>query len=113
MNSYVFGFSEPRKASLLAEDVRQLSEVNIDGVGAALAGNVERESHRASLENAYYEFQTPKHKLLKENISLREDIDRTSMFEEIVGVSSPIRTALFELSRVAPTDATVLITGET
>jgi transcriptional regulator with GAF, ATPase, and Fis domain len=35
------------------------------------------------------------------------------MFEEIVGVSSPIRSALSELSKVAPTEATVLITGET
>src|SRR5262245_37367022 len=113
MNSNVLAFAEPRKASLLTGDVRQLSEVNIDHVGAALAGNVERESHRASLENAYYEFKAPKHKLLRESISLREEIDRTSMFEEIVGVSSPIRSALVELSRVAPTDATVLITGET
>jgi transcriptional regulator with GAF, ATPase, and Fis domain len=74
---------------------------------------VEGESHRASLENAYYEFQAPKQKLLKENVSLREEVDRTSMFEEIIGISSPIRSALFELSKVAPTDATVLITGET
>ncbi len=113
MSSIVLAFSEPSKPSLLAGDVRPLSEVNIDGVGAAVAGMVERESHRASLENAYYEFQAPKHTLLKESISLRKEIDRTSMFEEIVGASSPIRSALFELSRVAPTDATVLITGET
>jgi transcriptional regulator with GAF, ATPase, and Fis domain len=73
---------------------------------------VARESHPA-LEKAYYEIQAPKHELLKENIVLREEIDRTSMFEEIVGVSSPIRSALLELSQVAPTDATVLITGET
>jgi transcriptional regulator with GAF, ATPase, and Fis domain len=68
---------------------------------------------RIYLSAEIYEIQAPKHELLRENIVLREGIDRASMFEEIVGVSSPIRSALSELSKVAPTDATVLITGET
>jgi formate hydrogenlyase transcriptional activator len=49
----------------------------------------------------------------KENIVLREEIDKTSMFEEIVGVSGPLQSVLTDVSRVAPTDSTVLITGET
>jgi formate hydrogenlyase transcriptional activator len=49
----------------------------------------------------------------KENIILREEIDKTSMFEEIVGVSVPLQSVLTDVSRVAPTDSTVLITGET
>jgi len=49
----------------------------------------------------------------KENIVLREEIDKTSMFEEIVGVSAPLQSVLTDVSRVAPTDSTVLITGET
>jgi len=49
----------------------------------------------------------------KENIVLREEIDKTSMFEEIVGVSAPLQSVLTEVSKVAPTDSTVLITGET
>src|SRR5262249_39027109 len=36
-----------------------------------------------------------------------------SMFEEIVGVSPPLRAVLSHVSKVAPTDSTVLITGET
>jgi formate hydrogenlyase transcriptional activator len=48
-----------------------------------------------------------------ENIVLREEIGTTSMFEEIVGVSTPLRSVLSEVSKVAPTDSTVLITGET
>src|SRR5262245_7384449 len=39
--------------------------------------------------------------------------DTTSLFEEIVGVSAPLRSVLTDLARVAPTDSTVLITGET
>jgi transcriptional regulator with GAF, ATPase, and Fis domain len=42
-----------------------------------------------------------------------EAVDKTSMFEEIVGVSTPLRHVLSHVSKVAPTDSTVLITGET
>src|SRR6266850_1725783 len=48
-----------------------------------------------------------------ENVALREEVDRSSMFEEIVGASPPLRTVLSQVSKVAPTDSTVLITGET
>jgi formate hydrogenlyase transcriptional activator len=48
-----------------------------------------------------------------ENVALREDIVRSSMFEEIVGSSEPLRRVLVEVSKVAPTDSTVLVLGET
>jgi len=48
-----------------------------------------------------------------ENLALREDIDRESMFEEIVGSSAALRVVLGQVAKVAPTDATVLILGET
>jgi formate hydrogenlyase transcriptional activator len=48
-----------------------------------------------------------------ENLALREEIDRSSMFEEIVGSSTPLRRVLTLVARVAETDSTVLITGET
>src|SRR5882724_10976007 len=48
-----------------------------------------------------------------ENLVLREEIDRSSMFEEIVGSSEPLRRVLSQVAKVAPTDATVLILGET
>jgi PAS domain S-box-containing protein len=48
-----------------------------------------------------------------ENVALREEVDRSSMFEEIVGTSPPLRTVLSHVSKVAPTDSTVLISGET
>jgi PAS domain S-box-containing protein len=52
-------------------------------------------------------------RLKEENIALREEIDRASMFEEIVGTSPALQTVLSRISKVAPTDSTVLITGET
>jgi formate hydrogenlyase transcriptional activator len=48
-----------------------------------------------------------------ENQALREEIDRSSMFEEIVGSSAPLREVLALVAKVAATDSTVLITGET
>src|SRR5262249_14094733 len=48
-----------------------------------------------------------------ETLALREDIDRTSMFEEIVGSSEALRTVLRHVAQVAPTETTVLILGET
>jgi PAS domain S-box-containing protein len=52
-------------------------------------------------------------RLRRENIALREEIDKTSMFEEIVGASPALRTVLSRISKVAPSDSTVLVTGET
>src|SRR5215510_12653260 len=49
----------------------------------------------------------------QENILLRKEVDRASIVEEIVGASTALRAVLSEVSKVAPTDSTVLITGET
>src|SRR5467141_319576 len=52
-------------------------------------------------------------RLQNENVALREEIDKASMFEEIVGISPALHAVLSRVSKVAPTDSTVLITGET
>ena len=52
-------------------------------------------------------------KLRRENVALREEIDKASMFEEIVGTSAVLKSVLSRISKVAPSDSTVLITGET
>ena len=52
-------------------------------------------------------------RLRGENVVLREEIDKASMFEEVVGASPALKTVLSAVSKVAPTDSTVLITGQT
>jgi formate hydrogenlyase transcriptional activator len=52
-------------------------------------------------------------RLQQENVALREEIDKTSMFEEIIGTSSALAAVLSRVSKVASADSTVLITGET
>ena len=49
----------------------------------------------------------------QENFALREQIDQVFMFEEIVGSSPALKNVLSSIVKVAPTDSTVLITGET
>src|SRR6267142_1614903 len=52
-------------------------------------------------------------RLQQENVALREEIDKTSMFEEIVGGSPALVAVLSQVSKVANSDSTVLIAGET
>lgn len=52
-------------------------------------------------------------RLRNENLVLREEIDRSSMFEEIVGSCKPMRQVVKQVEKVAPSDSTVLILGET
>jgi len=68
---------------------------------------------RTTLEKALEEIQRLKDRLQDENLALREQIDQALMFEEIVGTSPALRAVLSRVSKVAPTDSTVLLTGET
>ncbi|MFZ3333323.1 MAG: sigma 54-interacting transcriptional regulator [Candidatus Acidiferrales bacterium] len=52
-------------------------------------------------------------RLQSENVALREEIDKASMFEEIVGTSPALKSVLSRISKVARSDSTVLIVGET
>jgi len=52
-------------------------------------------------------------RLQQENVALREEVDKASMFEEIVGASPALTAVLARVSKVAGSDSTVLITGET
>jgi PAS domain S-box-containing protein len=64
-------------------------------------------------KRAETELSALKDQLHKENLVLRAEVDRTSMFEEIVGTSPALRPVLARVAKVAGTDSTVLITGET
>ena len=72
-----------------------------------------RKRSEADLQRAVDEIKKLRDQLYKENIALREEIDKASMFEEIVGDSPGLQAALSLVAKVAPTDSTVLITGET
>jgi len=52
-------------------------------------------------------------RLRNENVALREEINKASMFEEIVGTSPCLESVISHISKVALSDSTVLLTGET
>jgi PAS domain S-box-containing protein len=85
---------------------------NFEFVGA-VTDITERKGAEASLQKALDEIKQLRDRLFKENIALREEIDKTSMFEEIVGQSPALRAVLARVAKVAPADSSVLITGET
>jgi PAS domain S-box-containing protein len=68
---------------------------------------------RAELEEAFEEIKRLKDQLHDENLALREQIAQGFMFEEIVGSSAVLQAVLSGIVQVAPTDASVLISGET
>ena len=73
----------------------------------------EQRQAQAALEIAFEEIKRLKDRLQDENLALREEIDQAFMFEEIVGASPALKSVLSHVSKVAPTDSTVLISGET
>ena len=81
-------------------------------VGTHMDITEQLESQKA-LDKAFEEIQLLKDQLYQENVALREEIDETSMFEEIVGTSSALRRVLAQVQTVAATDSTALIYGET
>jgi transcriptional regulator with GAF, ATPase, and Fis domain len=93
----------------VVERTSQLTVVNKELTKEVL----ERQRAENDLEKAFEEIKRLKDRLHDENVALREEIDKVSMFEEIVGTSLPLRTVLSRLSKVAPSDSSVLITGET
>lgn len=64
-------------------------------------------------KQAEAEIRALKDQLYRENLALRDEVDRALMFEEIVGSSKPLKIVLSRIAKVAPTDSTVFITGET
>jgi PAS domain S-box-containing protein len=84
----------------------------VEFIGTAI-DTTQQNLSKIELEKAFEKIECLKDQLYKENIALREEIDKTSMFEEIVGGSPALQAVLSRVAKVAPTDSTVLITGET
>ena len=84
----------------------------VEVVGTTMDVTEQRQAS-AALETAFEQIQALKDQLYNENIALREEIDRSSMFEEIVGESPALQAVLTRVAKVGPTDSTVLVTGET
>jgi transcriptional regulator with GAF, ATPase, and Fis domain len=81
--------------------------------GLPIAGGSKHLETRTALESAVEELELLREQLYREKLVLRDEVDRVSMFEEIVGTSPALQATLSRVVKVAATDSTVLITGET
>ena len=67
----------------------------------------------ATSKSAVEELELLREQVYRENLALRDEVEQVSMFEEIVGTSPTLEAVLSRVIKVAPTDSTVLIGGET
>jgi transcriptional regulator with GAF, ATPase, and Fis domain len=101
--------------------IRAAMKIVLDFIQTAKLGDLtlsfwdgaEHLEKRAALESAVEELELLGEQLDRENLALRDEVDRVSMFEEIVGTSSALQAVFSRMIKVAATDSTVLISGET
>jgi PAS domain S-box-containing protein len=79
----------------------------------AVTDITESKESEANLQTALDEIKKLRDQLFKENIVLRVEIERASLFDEIVGESPALQAVLARVAKVAPANSSVLITGET
>jgi PAS domain S-box-containing protein len=101
-----------RHIHVLGHPVKNAAGNLVEFVGTHMDVTEQHRSRKA-LEDALVEISTLKEQLFQENVALRQEIDETSMFDDIVGKSNTLQKVLKELETVGPTDSTVLIYGET
>jgi transcriptional regulator with GAF, ATPase, and Fis domain len=82
-------------------------------VGGIFSNALSRKQADESLQKAFLEINTLQHQLQAENLYLREEIKGEHNIDEIIGQSDVLKSVLFRVEQVAPSDATVLILGET
>ena len=101
--------------------IRAAMKIVLDFIRTAKLGNLtlsfwdgaEHLEKRAALESAVEELDLLGEQLDRENLALRDEVDRVSMFEEMVGTSPALQAVFSRMIKVAATDSTVLISGET
>jgi len=71
----------------------------------------EQKRARDELQRAFEEIKALKDQLYKENLALKDQVDRAGIADEIVGHSPALRCVLDCAAKVAPTDSTVLISA--
>lgn len=110
----VTGIVQPFEKEYLRKDGTRIAVL----IGAALFDDQGDSGVAFALDlskqkQAEAEIRALKDQLYRENLALRDEVDRALMFEEIVGASRALKAALSRIAKVAPTDSTVFITGET
>jgi transcriptional regulator with GAF, ATPase, and Fis domain len=81
--------------------------------GEIFANAIKRREHEGSLRKALTEIKRLKQQVEADYVYLRDELTLEHNFEEIIGHSQGLKSVLLKVEQVAPTDASVLILGET
>jgi len=81
--------------------------------GEIFANAIKRKENEASLRKAFLEIRNLKQQIEADYVYLRDELTLEHNFEEIIGQSDALKTVLYKVEHVAPTDSSVLILGET
>lgn len=104
-----FSISTLKRARVWPDELIQRLQL----VGGIFGNTFLRQKAEVALKRAFSEIKGLKEKIEAERNYLREEIKLDHNFEDIIGDSQTLKYALYKIERVAPTDATVLIEGET
>ena len=85
----------------------------VEVIGKVLLSAILRREAEAEILNGFSEIRRLKEQLQQENIYLKEEIKGIKNYDTIIGESKALKYVLFRVEQVAPTDTTVLISGET
>ncbi len=102
-----------RETAEREERLRMEAELERQRLHASQELLVETSRLYRELQEREAEIRQLKDRLYRETLALRDEVDRTSMFEEIIGSSEALKGVLSRIAKVAPTDSTVFIAGET
>ncbi|MFW5443730.1 MAG: sigma 54-interacting transcriptional regulator [Methylococcaceae bacterium] len=90
-----------------------MEDNELQGVVLVFRDISERKLAEKKLKQAYTEIEQLKNRLQAENSYLQEQVNLNHSFEDILGQSEPLKTVLYQVEQVAPTETSVLIQGET
>lgn len=90
-----------------------MEDDKLQGVVVIFSDITERKKSQEKLASAYTEIEQLKNRLQAENSYLQEQVNLNHSFEDILGQSEPLKTVLYQVEQVAPTETSVLIQGET
>jgi transcriptional regulator with GAF, ATPase, and Fis domain len=105
----VFAMDKVRSEHVWPEDIVEQSKA----IGKVILSAMRRRETEVELQSSYDEIKLLKERLEVENVYLREQISVQSTHKDIIGKSDTMKYVLYKIKQVAPSDATVLILGET
>jgi transcriptional regulator with GAF, ATPase, and Fis domain len=105
----VFAMDKVRSEHVWPKDIVEQSKA----IGKVILSAMRRREAEVKLQDSYDEIKQLKDRLEAENVYLQQEIKLEHQYGEIIGQSNALRKVLSSAEKVAKTDSTVLITGET